>query len=38
MIQILNNMQKKILTAKSNKRQSKIIKILRTFLGKEKTF
>lgn len=37
MIQIANTMQKKILTTKSNKKEDKIIKILRTFVSKEKT-
>ena len=37
MIQIANSMQKKILTTKSNQKEDKIIKILRTFASKEKT-
>jgi hypothetical protein len=38
MIQIVNNIQKKILTIKSNKNQDNIIEILRIFADKEKTF
>ena len=38
MILIVNNIQKKILTTKSNKNQDNIIEILRTIADKEKTF
>ena len=38
MIQIANNMQKKILIIKSFKKQSLIKKILRIMADKEKTF